>query len=120
MLHPVPTAYNTPGGRVYDPFLDMASKSHLLIAGSTGSGKSVALNGIITCLLMTESPARCMFVLIDPKRVELIQYARFPHTARYAAEHPDIVEGMWKIIEASHSPVPCGNRKFEININYPE
>lgn len=100
MLRSVPLAYRTPSGSVYRPFLDMADRPHLLIAGATGSGKSVALNGIITSLLMTESPARCQFVLIDPKKVELAQYARLPHSLRYASEHPDIVRALqWSIEE---------------------
>lgn len=100
MLHTVPQAYRTPEGRVYTPFLRLSERPHLLIAGATGSGKSVALNGIITSLLMTQSPFRCQFVLIDPKKVELIQYANLPHIARYASEHPDIVRSLqWAVEE---------------------
>ena len=100
MLHPVHSAYRTPGGSVYTKFLDLADKSHLLIAGATGSGKSVALNGIIHSLLMTKFPSDCQFVLIDPKKVELIQYARTPHCVRYASDHPDIVRSLqWAVDE---------------------
>lgn len=94
MFHTVPSAYRTPGGKVYNPFLDLASRPHLLIAGATGSGKSVALNGIITSLIMTRSPFQCRFCFIDPKRVELIQYAGLPHTVRYASETADIVRSL--------------------------
>ena len=100
MLHSVPTAYRTPSGSVYSPFLRLAERPHMLIAGATGSGKSVALNGIIHSILMTQSPFRAQFVLIDPKKVELIQYADLPHTARYASEHPDIVRALqWAVDE---------------------
>lgn len=101
MLHSVPAAYRTPAGMMcYTPFLRLAERPHLLIAGATGSGKSVALNGVITSLLMTQSPFRCQFVLIDPKKVELAQYARLPHTARYASDHPDIVRALqWAVEE---------------------
>ena len=100
MIHSIPKAYRTPAGRVYEPFLRMADRPHLLIAGATGSGKSVALNGIIHSLLMTQSPFHCQFVLIDPKKVELIQYADLPHVARYASDHPDIVRALqWTIEE---------------------
>lgn len=100
MLHPVPQAYRTPAGTVYTPFLRLAERPHMLIAGATGSGKSVALNGIIHSLLMTQSPFGCQFVLIDPKKVELVQYAQLPHTARYASEHPDIVRALaWAVEE---------------------
>ena len=85
---------------MYQPFIHLADRPHLLIAGATGSGKSVALNGIITSLLITQSPFRCQFVLIDPKKVELVQYATLPHTARYASEHPDIVRSLqWAVEE---------------------
>ena len=100
MLHALPKAYRTPSGQVYPPFLRLAERPHLLIAGATGSGKSVALNGIITSLLITESPFSCQFVLIDPKKVELVQYSTLPHTSRYASEHPDIVRALqWAVEE---------------------
>lgn len=84
----------TPSGRVYSPFIRLAERPHLLIAGATGSGKSVALNGIIHSLLMTRSPFDCKFVFIDPKQVELVQYADLPHCARYASSAPDIVRSL--------------------------
>lgn len=100
MLHSIPTAYRTPSGAVYTPFLRLSERPHLLIAGATGSGKSVALNGIIHSLLMTQSPFNCQFVLIDPKKVELMQYARLPHTVRYASDHPEIVRSLqWAVEE---------------------
>lgn len=100
MNNAIPNAYRTPSGTVYTPFLRLAERPHLLIAGATGSGKSVALNGIIHSLLMTQSPFDCRFVLIDPKRVELIQYADLPHCARYAADMPDIIRALqWAVEE---------------------
>jgi S-DNA-T family DNA segregation ATPase FtsK/SpoIIIE len=52
---------------------------HLLIAGATGSGKSVCLNAILVCLLMNYTPDQLKLVLIDPKRVELTGYNGIPH-----------------------------------------
>ena len=100
MLHSVPRAYRTPSGSVYTPFLRLAERPHLLIAGATGSGKSVALNGIIHSLLMTQSPFNTQFVLVDPKKVELVQYSELPHVARYASDHPEIVRSLqWAVEE---------------------
>lgn len=100
MLHPLPRSYKTPSGSVYQPFLDLAARPHLLIAGATGSGKSVLVNGIITSLLMAQSPARCLFVLIDPKKVELSDYRSLPHVARYASEPADMIRSLtWSVEE---------------------
>jgi DNA segregation ATPase FtsK/SpoIIIE, S-DNA-T family len=52
---------------------------HLLIAGRTGTGKSVCLNSIILSLLYTRTPDECRLILIDPKKVELSEYGKLPH-----------------------------------------
>ena len=58
---------------------DLAALPHLLIAGRTGTGKSVCLNAIITSILMTRRPDEVRMLMIDPKMVELSGYARLPH-----------------------------------------
>ena len=58
---------------------DLSSMPHLLIAGTTGSGKSVCINTIILSLLYRHSPEKCKFILIDPKMLELSTYEGIPH-----------------------------------------
>jgi S-DNA-T family DNA segregation ATPase FtsK/SpoIIIE len=58
---------------------DLASMPHLLIAGTTGSGKSVCINTIILSLLYKHTPDKCKFILIDPKMLELSTYEGVPH-----------------------------------------
>ena len=58
---------------------DLSKMPHLLIAGSTGSGKTVCLNSIICCLLLHNSPDDVRFIMVDPKRVELVNFNAVPH-----------------------------------------
>lgn len=85
--------YKTPGGQVYTLFDDMAMQPHLLVAGATGSGKSVVVNGIIYNLVHN-GPNESQLILIDPKRVELVQYKNFPHCIRYASEPDTMIQAL--------------------------
>lgn len=60
-------------------FANLAKAPHLLIAGATGSGKSVTIHAILTSLLYRNSPEQLKFIMIDPKRVELTLYNNIPH-----------------------------------------
>lgn len=58
---------------------DLARMPHLLVAGTTGSGKSVCLAALITCLVMNNSPAQLRLAILDPKMVELVRFNGLPH-----------------------------------------
>jgi S-DNA-T family DNA segregation ATPase FtsK/SpoIIIE len=73
---PIPLGKNISGVPVVG---DLASMPHLLIAGTTGSGKSVCINTIILSLLYRHTPNKCKFILIDPKMLELSAYEGIPH-----------------------------------------
>jgi len=81
---PVPLGLGSGG----DPVMaDLSRMPHTLVAGSTGSGKSVCMNAIITGLILTKTPLEVRLIMIDPKRVELTPYQGIPHLY-----HPVIVE----------------------------
>ena len=69
-------------------FLDLATTPHMLIAGATGAGKSSGINCIITSLLMRTTPDDVRLILIDPKQVEMGQYARLPHLLTQPVTNP--------------------------------
>ncbi len=79
--------WKTPEGSAYNLYLNALTQSHLLVGGTTGSGKSVLVNGLIYTALFSP-PCASQFILIDPKRVELAQFKPVPHVLKYASE-PD-------------------------------
>jgi S-DNA-T family DNA segregation ATPase FtsK/SpoIIIE len=84
---------------------DLARMPHLLIAGATGSGKSVCINSVISCLLMHNTPEDLRFVIIDPKRVELAAFAPIPHLvfSRIVVEAEDVVATLQAVIHEMES-----------------
>ncbi len=81
--------------------IDLAKMPHMLVAGATGSGKSVCVNGIIACLLLQNSPEDLKLVMVDPKRVELTGYNGIPHLAAPVVVDMDRVVGtlQWALRE---------------------
>ncbi len=69
--------------------VDLKTMPHLLIAGSTGSGKSIAINAIITALLYQNSPEQLKMILVDPKRVEFTAFNDIPHLITPVIVEPD-------------------------------
>lgn len=88
--------------------IDLADAPHLLIAGQTGSGKSVCLNDILVSILQFEQPADVKFLLIDPKQVELSKYACIPHLAGPIATTPQ------EALNALHWAVDEMERRYTI------
>ena len=81
--------------------VDLAAMPHLLIAGTTGSGKSVAMNTMILSLLYRLSPEECKFIMIDPKMLELSVYEGIPHLLTPVVTEPSkaIVALKWTVRE---------------------
>ena len=105
---------------------DLGKMPHLLVAGATGSGKSVCLNTIIASLLVSATPKQVQLLLIDPKRVELIVYNGIPHLVTDVVTDPRMAAGALfdmtkKMDERYERFARAGVRKIEeYNAKYPD
>jgi len=104
---------------------DLMSMPHLLIAGTTGAGKSVCVNAILTCFLLNNTPNDLRLVLVDPKRVELTGYNGIPHLLAPVVVDADRVIGalQWMMREMDsryHKFSKSGTRNIqEFNSHFP-
>jgi DNA segregation ATPase FtsK/SpoIIIE-like protein len=106
-------------------FGDLGKMPHLLVAGATGSGKSVCLNGIIASLLVSATPDQVQMLFIDPKRVELTVYNGIPHLIKEVITDPRLAAGalheMTREMDSRYERfAKAGVRKIEeYNTKYP-
>jgi S-DNA-T family DNA segregation ATPase FtsK/SpoIIIE len=107
-------------------FGDLTMMPHLLVAGATGSGKSVCLNAIIASLLVSATPDQVQLLMIDPKRVELAVYNGIPHLIKEVITDPRLAAGalleMTKEMESRYERFAKASvRKIEeYNAKYPD
>jgi S-DNA-T family DNA segregation ATPase FtsK/SpoIIIE len=107
-------------------FGDLSRMPHMLIAGATGSGKSVCLNSVIASLLVSATPDQVQILMIDPKRVELVMYNGIPHLIKEVITDPRMAAGalfeMTKEMESRYERfAKAGVRKIEeYNAKYPD
>lgn len=94
--------YLTPGGSRFSLYSSMLDQSHLLVAGATGSGKSVLINSLLSTALL-DSPAAYRLVLLDPKMTELFQWERLPHTIKYSYEQDEMIKTLRETVEIMES-----------------
>ncbi len=104
---------------------DIAKMPHILIAGATGSGKSVCLNCIVSCILSQTSPHDVRLVLIDPKRVEMVNFSEIPHLITPVVVDTDkAVETLKRVIiemdNRYHKFASVGARNIEAYNRHPK
>lgn len=111
--------WKRPGGCSPALCQDMQQQPHVLIAGATGSGKSVLINSFIYSVL-GYAPCEKQLVLIDPKRVELIKYKNLPHTRQYASEYADMIQAIRNCVDWMESRYKAMQKAGIVKTDEPE
>lgn len=108
----VPMGRDVSGKAICD---DIAAMPHCLVAGATGSGKSVFMNGMLLSLLYQNSPADLKMILIDPKRVELSVYDGIPHLLTPVVKDPEkaAIALRWVVAEMNRRYILLSEKKFK-------
>lgn len=86
-----------PSAVYVEQYKEMLEAPHLLIAGTSGSGKSTVLNGILMTAMALYAPCDAQFILIDPKIVELAQYKKLPHVLDFVTESKDVPDVLERV-----------------------
>lgn len=96
--------YITPSFTSYECFKAFSESNHILIGGTTGSGKSILINGVIYEIISRFPPNQAKLILIDPKMVELSKYKKLPHTIIYSNSEKalETLQAASAIIEARY------------------
>ena len=94
-----PKNWVLPSSAYNKDYAAMLNSTHILIAGTTGSGKSVVLNGIIHTALTLLSPSAAEFILVDPKIVELSNYKNLPHIREYLTDDGEVADMLDEIYD---------------------
>lgn len=119
--------WTTPSGEHFTLYRSMLEQPHLMIAGTTGSGKSVVINALMYTALRCfpfDTANGAQFILIDPRRVELTAYKDLPHTLYYASEPSEflcalqyamnIMESRYKVMRAAEEKKYSGGHVYVI------
>ena len=112
--------YYTPGRTVPGVYANMLEQPHLLIAGTTGAGKSTVLSGLLYTAVTIHSPAKTQLILIDPKRIDLKPFKDLPHVVRHVTENRDIINTLTDVLKMIDTRYKIMEQSGNIMYNGPD